>query len=235
MRRFPQRRMLPNKAGMTAKRRTIPAQGKPRRSRNAEATKAALIASGEHVFASHGFEGATLDMVAARAGANKALVAYYFGSKEGLYDIVIATLMREVIAAVSARMTSRSDPAADFQKYVVTLANEIAERPTFPAILMREYVSGSMQSRKKPATEVLQFFKMTQAHYEAGRQAGAFRKVDPHMLHLAIVGPIIHFALTAKFRDQTFGKVIDGLSNPTMAVFASQLSRLVLNGLRRAD
>lgn len=222
---------------MTVNRQTTPAPSKsrPRRGRDADATKAALIAAGEHVFASHGFDGATLDLLAAKAGANKALVSYYFGSKEGLYDVVISTLVREVITTVSARMKLRGDPAADFRNYVVTLAEAIAERPTFPAILMREYVSGSMQSRKKPARDVLQFFQMTHAHYEAGRRAGAFRKVDPHMLHLSIVGPIIHFALTAKFRDQTFGKVIGGLSNPTMADFARHLSRLVLDGLRRVE
>lgn len=218
---------------MTAPKRSR--QAKPRRSRDADATRAAFVAAGEKVFARRGFEGATLDMLAAEAGANKALVSYYFGSKEGLYDVVIATLVGEAITAVTKGFAPRGEPAADFQNYVVALAAAIANRPTFCSILMREYIAGSMQSRKLPAQEVLQFYRLTEARYEAGRRARIFRKTDPHLLHLSIIGPIIHFTLTARFREETFGKAISGLSNPSMKAFARHLSALLLDGLRRAE
>lgn len=218
---------------MTAKKR--PAHERPRRSRNADATRAAFVAAGEKVFAERGFDGATLDMLAADAGANKALVSYYFGSKEGLYDVVIATLVGETVAAVMRGFQPRGDAAADFRNYVVALAAAIAGRPTFSSILMREYIAGSMQARKKPAQEILQFYRLTEARYEAGRRAKIFRKTDPHLLHLSIIGPIIHFTLTARFREETFGKVIGDLSNPSTAAFARHLSALMLGGLRRTD
>lgn len=218
---------------MTVKKRL--ARERPRRGRDADATRAAFIAAGEKVFARRGFDGATLDMLAAEAGANKALVSYYFGSKEGLYDVVIATLVGETVAAVTRGFEPRGEPAADFQNYVVALAAAIAGRPTFSSILMREYIAGSMQARKKPAQEVLQFYRMTEARYEAGRRAKVFLKTDPHLLHLSIIGPIIHFTLTARFREMTIGKVIDDLSNPTAEAFARHLSALMLGGLRRTD
>jgi AcrR family transcriptional regulator len=219
---------------MTVKRKSLKS-ATPRRGRNAVATKAAFIAAGERVFASKGFDGATLDMLAAEAGANKALVSYYFGSKEGLYDVVIAMLVRDTIAAVSGRTAPGKDPADNFRRYVLTLAEALNNRPTFPSILMREYVAGSMQSRKTPAEEVLQFYRLTEAHYEAGRRVKLFRKVDPHMLHLSIIGPLIHFVLTTRFREQTIGQIIHGVSNPPIAKFAAHLSGLVLDGLRRTE
>lgn len=203
--------------------------------RDAEATKAAFISAGERVFARHGFDGSTLDMLAAEAGANKALVSYYFGSKEGLYDVVIAALARETIASLSARVTASGDPAQDLKRYIATLTEEFASRPAFLSILMREYVGGSMQTRKTPAEEVFQFFRMTESLYERGRCAKSFRKVDPHLLHLSIVGPIVHFVLTAPFREAAIGRVVHGVSNPTVTAFAAHLSGLVLDGLRRAD
>lgn len=218
---------------MTAPKRSR--QAKPRRSRDAEATRAAFVAAGEKVFARRGFEGATLDMLAAEAAANKALVSYYFGSKEGLYDVVIAALAGETVAAVTRGFEPRGEPAADFQNYVAALAAAIAGRPTFSSILMREYIAGSMQARKKPAQEVLKFYRMTEARYEAGRRAKVFRKTDPHLLHLSIIGPIIHFTLTARFREEAFGKAVDNLSNPSTEAFARYLSALLLDGLRRTD
>ncbi len=187
------------------------------------------------MFARRGFDGATLNMLAAAAGANKALVSYYFGSKEGLYDVVIATLVGETVAAVTRGFEPKGDPAADFQRYVAALAAAVAARPTFTSILMREYIAGSMQSRRRPAQEILKFYQMTAARYDSGRRARIFRKIDPHLLHLSIIGPIIHFTLTARFREETFGRTIDGLSSPDAESFARHLAALTLDGLRRTD
>ncbi|WP_028466670.1 TetR/AcrR family transcriptional regulator [Nisaea denitrificans] len=42
----------------------------------------------EQVFAEHGFAGARVRDIAARAGVNQALISYYFGSKRKLFDDV---------------------------------------------------------------------------------------------------------------------------------------------------
>lgn len=205
------------------------------RTRDADATRSAFVAAGERVFARNGFDGSTLDMLAAEAGANKALVSYYFGSKAGLYDVVVMTLVREALGSLTGKYKESGDPARDCAVYIEKLAETLAERPTFLSILMREYVSGSMQTRRTPAQEVLQFFKITEHLYERGRKAKLFRKVDPHLLHLSIIGPIIHFVLTAPFREAVVGTVIRGISKPSVAAFSAHLSSLVLNGLRRTD
>jgi TetR/AcrR family transcriptional regulator len=205
------------------------------KTRDADATRAAFVAAGERVFARSGFGGATLDMLAAEAGANKALVSYYFGSKAGLYDVVVTTLARAAIGSLTGNFKESDDPARDCAIYIEKLAETLAGRPTFLAILMREYVGGSMQARQTPAQEVLQFFKITERLYERGRKAKLFRKVDPHLLHLSIIGPIIHFVLTAPFRDAAVGTVIHGVSKPSVAAFSAHLSSLVLGGLRRTD
>jgi TetR/AcrR family transcriptional regulator len=56
----------------------------------AEATRKARIAVAARLeFARHGYAGARLQRIADRAGVNKQLVFYYFGSKTGLYRAVI--------------------------------------------------------------------------------------------------------------------------------------------------
>jgi len=59
----------------------------------------------EREFAEHGFQGASMDAVAAGAGISKPLVYSYFGSKEGLYRAIVARAgdhFRATIAEVSA-------------------------------------------------------------------------------------------------------------------------------------
>jgi AcrR family transcriptional regulator len=50
----------------------------------AETSKEKLIQSAERLFAEHGFDGTSVRDIANLAKVNSALVAYYFGSKEGL-------------------------------------------------------------------------------------------------------------------------------------------------------
>src|SRR6476659_1498290 len=59
------------------------------RARDAEASKAALLAAAEDIFARDGFEGARVDDIAHTAGYNKSLIFQYFGDKEGLYRQVV--------------------------------------------------------------------------------------------------------------------------------------------------
>ena len=50
----------------------------------------AILNAAERVFAESGFHGATTRAIAEQAQANAALIHYYFGSKEALYEAVIA-------------------------------------------------------------------------------------------------------------------------------------------------
>lgn len=201
------------------------------RRRDRAATQRALLQAGEDLFAQFGFSGVTLDMVARASGANKAMVSYYFGSKEGLYDAVIEALVGDVLASVEATLKTGSDPVKNFRRYIAALGQAFAERQSFCAILMREYIEGSMQEREIPFRQVLQFYQMTESFYKAGRKARLFRSFDVHQLHISIVGPLVHFVLTQRLRERALSKHAQDLSNPSIEVFTKQLARMILDGV----
>ncbi|GJL91717.1 TetR/AcrR family transcriptional regulator [Hyphococcus sp.] len=212
----------------------MPANQK-KQTRDADATKAALIRAGEALFASRGFAGTTMDMIAAEAKANKALVSYYFGSKEGLFHAVIASLVDDVVHDVKEHMTGDDDPIQNFCAYIESLSQAIGSRPAFSAILLRGYVDGSMQGSESPFRKVLEFFGMTLAHYEAGYKAKLFRKLDPHLLHLSIVGPVSHFVVAAAARRKNVRLLKGKLSDPDLQAFIAHHQMMILSGLRRND
>lgn len=63
------------------------------RPRNAAATKAAILASARKAFARAGYDGAGVREIAEGAGVTAMLVNRYFGSKERLFEAVVANLM----------------------------------------------------------------------------------------------------------------------------------------------
>ena len=66
-----------------AKRRRSPAPNE--RQRDPERTKARILDAAVEEFSAKGFSGARVSEIAARAGVNQQLIAYYFDGKEGLY------------------------------------------------------------------------------------------------------------------------------------------------------
>lgn len=64
----------------------------------AQQTRAAILAAARAAFAEGGLEGARIDDIAARAGANKQRIYANFGSKEGLF----AAVVEEAVAALAA-------------------------------------------------------------------------------------------------------------------------------------
>lgn len=70
----------------------------PRRERDAEFARQAILDAGEKVFAEHGFDGARIDAIAAESAYNKSLIFHYFGDKLGLYAEVIKRADKEMTA-----------------------------------------------------------------------------------------------------------------------------------------
>src|SRR5579864_5925574 len=71
---------------------------RPKRERDAEVARNAILDAAEEIFAEHGFDGARIDAIAAASGYNKSLIFHYFGDKLGLY--------REIVLRVRAHFQS---------------------------------------------------------------------------------------------------------------------------------
>ena len=65
------------------------------RHRGSVETRATILKAAEQVYAERGLAGARTDAIAAAAGVNKALLYYYFKSKEELYQAVVGSQVRE--------------------------------------------------------------------------------------------------------------------------------------------
>lgn len=66
--------------------------------RDSDATRARLVTAATAEFAQYGIAGARVDRIAAAAGANKAQIYHYFGSKHQLFDVVWATMLQRFFA-----------------------------------------------------------------------------------------------------------------------------------------
>ncbi|MEU4795119.1 TetR/AcrR family transcriptional regulator [Streptomyces sp. NPDC023327] len=82
----------------------------PRRTRRTRMTGAErreqLLDIGRTLFASKGFEGTSVEEIAAKAGVSKPVVYEHFGGKEGLYAVVVDREMRQLLDMVTSALTA---------------------------------------------------------------------------------------------------------------------------------
>jgi AcrR family transcriptional regulator len=64
-----------------------------------------LLDIGRALFAERGFEGTSVEEIAAKAGVSKPVVYEHFGGKEGLYAVVIDREMRRLLDMVTGALT----------------------------------------------------------------------------------------------------------------------------------
>jgi len=81
---------------MAMSKRTRPVKAKaPPRKRDREATQNKLIKAGLEIFSKHGFDAATTQMVAKKAGVNEALISRYFDGKSGLLAAILVEFIKD--------------------------------------------------------------------------------------------------------------------------------------------
>jgi AcrR family transcriptional regulator len=87
-----------NRPSSTRRPRRVRMTGKERREQ--------LLDIGRTLFADKGFEGTSVEEIAARAGVSKPVVYEHFGGKEGLYAVVVDREMRQLLDMVTSALTA---------------------------------------------------------------------------------------------------------------------------------
>ena len=105
-------------------------KGGPRAGADPGATRAALFRASADVFSRRGFDGVTVDDIAAAAGVNKAMIYYHFADKLTLYRHIVCEMLDEAGARVSAIVASRP-PAEKAHDSSLASSRWLTPVPTF--------------------------------------------------------------------------------------------------------
>ncbi|MCW5719607.1 MAG: TetR family transcriptional regulator [Devosia sp.] len=160
-----------------------------RRPRNSAKTKASILAAGRVEFADRGFEGARVDAIAERAGANKRLLYHYFGNKEDLYRAVLLDAYQEIRQGERALSLDQYDPAQAMDRLVRFTFRHFLANPWFPRLLGTENIENARFLKTLPDIKALHSPLVGQiaAIIERGNAAGIFRRdVDPVQLYISV-------------------------------------------------
>ena len=151
--------------------------------RDAEATKARIIEAAVEEFCRFGLQGARTESIAAKTGVTKAMIHYYFESKEKLYKDVITHIVDRRQHRAGMLALEDLPPEEALRTYFVDLMDELLKRPSMPTILIYDGLQNRGQYYREAAAASL--YDPLLGIVKRGMACGAFRQ-DLNPQHTAI-------------------------------------------------
>jgi AcrR family transcriptional regulator len=102
-----------------------------------------LLDIGRHLFAERGFEGTSIEEIAAQADVSKPVVYEHFGGKEGLYAVVVDREVERLLTMVTTLLEGEHNDQK-FEAAAVALLRYIDENSDGFRILVRDSNPGSV-------------------------------------------------------------------------------------------
>jgi AcrR family transcriptional regulator len=214
------------------------AQGERRRPRrrDAAATREALLAAGTELFAERGYDGAPVALIAARAGVNKAMINYHFGGKRKLYLAIVGATFADIVHAVE-RLAESPRPAPQVLRELIAAVGDMVARrhPHFCTMMLREVVAGGRHLEPEVVEQPVRLLGAVQRIIARGVREGDLRPVDPLLTHLSLVGSLVFFFATRRFRERVLAARRPAVEPPDPAAYVAHVQDLLTHGLAAAS
>ena len=159
------------------------------RQRDPERTRRAILEAATAEFVAHGFAGASVNEIAARARVNKRMLYHYYGKKDDLYLAVLERTYKGIRTAETQLHLADLAPRAAIERLVMFTWDYFLEHPEFLSLLNTENMlkgrylsqSGHIRDLHSPLITMI-----TQV-LARGEAEGVFRSgVDPVQLYISI-------------------------------------------------
>ena len=155
------------------------------------ATRDAVFLAAADAFSAHGFDGVTVDAIAARARVNKAMIYYHFDDKLALYREVVRDMLRAVGARIS-EIAGTPQPADEKVKaFIAALVDLTGTHPWFPTLMIREIAEGAPRLDAETLGLIRHVFVTFGGLLAEGQAAGLFRPVNPVLAYMSALGPLM--------------------------------------------
>jgi len=163
--------------------------------------KEQIIEAAIDLFAQKGFEGTSIRDLASKADVNVAMVNYYFGSKDKLFEALVE------LKAASARVTLegllRDKSLASIEKIdkiIESYIDRLFLNRKFHRLLHQEMIMNQRESLQDSITTLLLPNSLAiKAIIAEGIERGEFRQVDDTLTMVSLIGTINQLLLSKKY------------------------------------
>jgi TetR/AcrR family transcriptional regulator len=200
----------------------------PRRARQIEAKKTAILDAALQVFSRYGLHGATVEQIAEAADVSKTNLFYYFPSKDEVYVAVLERLLSTWLEPLQM-LEVESDPIKAIGNYIRRKVEFSRHSPEASRLFCLEIVQGAPLVGRVLRTSLKKLVDEKAAVINAWIKAGKLTPIDPYHLIFSIWSITQHYADFSIQIEAITGHDLDDETFFEQTV--SSIQTLILGGL----
>ena len=178
-------------------------------SRDPQRTRQKILDAATEEFARYGLGGARVDRIAARAGANKRMLYYYFRDKDNLFLTALEGRYAHIRAAERSLDLEHLEPRRALKRLVEFTWDYFLEHPEFMTLLNSENLHKGRHVRRSRSVPKMHtpLVESLCSLLQRGERLGVFRKgIDPVQLYISIAGEGYFYLSNRYTLSQIFGR-----------------------------
>lgn len=200
-----------------------------KRTRIQQENEERILDAALEVFSTYGLRGATVDMIAERAGMSKPNLLYYFRRKRDLYQAVLRRTLDMWLAPLTA-MDDDGEPLAEIHGYLRAKLEMTRQRPLQSRLFATEIIQGAPVLGAVLNRELKATVEAKAATLRGWMAAGRIACIDPYHLIFVFWAVTQHYA---DFDAQVRAILGAGINDDKVAADAEKtLIQLITNGLK---
>lgn len=164
-----------------------------------------ILLEATQLFADHGFEGTSLNDIAAGVGIKRPSLLHHFASKDELYGEVFETMLSDWLERVESVIAA---PGTGWEKFaeVITVGFDVfAENPAYVRLMRREALDGGVRLGIDLVGVVEPLFSTAVEWMEAQMDSGHFRRTDPRQVVVSAYAVMLGYVSDAPFLNGLLG------------------------------
>ena len=152
--------------------------------------KEKLLAAATRLFAEKGFAGVSIRQLTEAAGVNSAMISYYYGGKEGLYEAVLITQYERLLKKFEAVAALEAPVDEKIRQYAeVIRLTHTADQPFMARLIQGELTSPTACMEKVVRNYTSRIARIVSGIVQQGVEDGEFRQdIPPLFATLALAG-----------------------------------------------
>jgi AcrR family transcriptional regulator len=171
-------------------------------------TREQLLKTASRLFAEKGFEAVTTRELAKQADVNIAMIAYYFGSKEGLFKAMIEERFPKTGTRLRTIQKQEGDAWDKISAVIDLYIERIIGDGSFHKIVFRELtLEQRPEHRELILSGIEQNWKFVIQHIEEGQESGLFKSdIDPQFTLASVFGTIFQLINMPSWTNRLLGE-----------------------------
>jgi len=194
-------------------------------------TESTILEAAKSVFQRKGMAGARMQEIADKAGINKALLHYYFRSKQLLFEMVFKQAFKMMSKKIAGILNTEEDLELKIEKFTYEYISFVIKHPYLPNFVLQELNHNPEFLKKMSGSEAIPSFSAFKNQIDTLVKQNKIRAIDPNQLIINIMALSV-FPFIGKPLLKTFTNMNEDEFQLLLNERKTEVSNFIINAIK---